>query len=256
MFAGLRAAADAALIRLQQTAATSNDVGQLMEAAAPLAETLRYGDAREIPQDDLRRLLIGMGETVCANLKYASRNLDTEPASRIARQVSEFNRATALLEDETLTADWRATLDEVANDQDTTPVLGGTAVRHLYDASALDAEAAERHLARALSPSVPSAAAGDWLDGFLSGGGHVLLHDHALRNAVDRWLTELSDEAFTNLLPMLRRAFAGFDAMERRRLLDEVRTPSDGATPAAATEDDAPGFAKSLPLLKQILGLP
>ena len=256
LFAGLHTAADAALTRLQQTAATSNDVGQLMEAAAPLAETLRYGDAREIPQHDLRRLLVGMGETVCANLRYASRNLDTESASRLARQVSEFNRATALLEDEALTTDWRATLGEVANDRDTTPMLGGTAVRLLYDASVLDAEAAERHLARALSPSVASASAGDWLDGFLSGGGHVLLHDHALRNAVNRWLVELTDEVFTNLLPMLRRAFAGFDAMERRRLLDEVRTPSDAAKPAATADDDAPGFEKSLPLLKLILGLP
>jgi hypothetical protein len=257
LFAGLRAAADAALTKLQQTAATSSDVGQLMEAAAPLAETLRYGDAREIPQDDLRRLLVGMGATVCANLRHASRNLDTEAASTLARQVGEFNRATGLLEDEALTADWRSTLDETANDRDTTQMVAGTAVRLLYDASVLDAEAAERHLARALSPSVASAAAGDWLDGFLSGGGHVLLNDHALRNAVDRWLVELTDEAFTNLLPMLRRAFAGFDAMERRRLLDEVRTPSDGAKAAgAATGDDAPGFEKSLPLLKLILGLP
>ncbi len=255
LFAGLRTTADAALVRLQQTAATSNNVGQLMEAAAPLAETLRYGDAREMPQDDLRRLLVGMGETVCANLKYACRNLDAEAASHLARQVGEFNRATGLLEEETLTADWRATLGEVANDNNTTPMLGGTAVRLLYDANVLDAEAAERHLARALSPSVPSAAAGDWLDGFLSGGGNVLLHDHALRNAVDRWLTELSEDAFTNLLPMLRRAFSGFDAMERRRLLDEVRTPSDGTKPAEAAHDDAPGFEKSLPLLKQILGL-
>lgn len=255
LFAGLRTAADAALTRLQKTAATSNDVGQLMAAAAPLAETLRYGDAREIPQEDLRRLLVGMGETVCANLKYASRNLDSEAAAMLARQVSEFNRATALLEDDTLTTDWRSTLGEVANDHETTPTLGGTAVRLLYDANVLDAGAAELHLARALSPSVPSAAAGDWLDGFLSGGGHVLLNDHALRRAVDRWLTELTEDAFTNLLPMLRRAFSGFDAMERRRLLDEVRTPSDGAKATAQTDDDAPGFAKSLPLLKQILGL-
>jgi hypothetical protein len=55
---------------------------------------------------------------------------------------------------------------------------------------------------------------------------------------------------------MLRRAFSGFDAMERRRLLDEVRTPSDNAKPATDAGDDPPGFAKSLPLLKQILGLP
>ena len=256
LFAGLRTAADAALIKLQQTAATSSDVGQLMGAAAPLAETLRYGDAREIPNDDLRRLLVGMGETVCANLRYACRNLDAETAKQLATQVVEFNRATTLLEEDALTADWRESLTGLTNDKDAAPLLAGTAVRLLYDASVLDAETAERNLSRALSPAVGAAAAGDWLDGFLSGGGHVLLHDQALRDAVDRWLVDINDEEFTNILPMLRRAFASFDAMERRRLLDEVREPAAATARITATSGDAPGFEKSLPLLKRILGLP
>ncbi|MBP6010720.1 MAG: hypothetical protein KBA31_00705 [Alphaproteobacteria bacterium] len=257
LFAGLRPAANAALIKLQRTAATSNDVGQLMEAAAPLAETLRYGNARDIPEDDLRKLLVGMGETVCVNLGHACRGLDAEAAGNLARQVNEFNRATTLLEVEALTTDWRLSLGELAHDGATTPLLAGTAVRLLYDASVLDAEGAERRLARALSPSVAPADAGNWLDGFLSGSGHVLLNDQALRNAVDRWLVTVGDEEFVNLLPMLRRAFASFDAMERRRLLDEVRNPSSNApVTTTAGDGETPGFAKSLPLLKQILGLP
>jgi hypothetical protein len=70
----------------------------------------------------------------------------------------------------------------------------------------------------------------------------------------------VDEEEFTNLLPVLRRAFSSFDRSERRRLLDEL-----GKTPAAAIEvpapasaapqgTDAPGFAAALPLLMTILG--
>ncbi len=256
LYAGLREAADLTLAKLQRTAATSTDVGQLMEAAAPLAEILRYGNAREFREDDLRRLLVGMGETACVNLRHACRNLDAEATAKLVGQIKEFDRATTLLETDALTADWRTALTEVADDRDTMPSIAGTAIRLLYDASAIDAQSAEHRLTRALSPAVPTAQAGEWLDGFLAGGGHVLLHDQALRGVVDRWLVDLRDEEFTNLLPMLRRAFATFDAMERRRLLEEVREPSGSTTTAPAGDDDAPGFEKSLPLLKLILDLP
>lgn len=256
LFAGLRKAADATLTTLQRRAATSNDIGALMETAAPLAETLRYGEARDIPRDDLRQLLLGICENVCVNLRHACRNLDAEAGKKMSAQTREFDRAITLLEEPPLTGDWQTTLGEIADDHSTTAVVGGTAARLLYDRAVIDAAGAERHLSRALSPSVATTEAGAWLDGFLAGGGHVLLHDQVLRDVVDRWLIGVSGDEFVTLLPMLRRAFSGFDAMERRRLLDAIRRGS-GASPTATTSSDhAPGFHKSVPLLKLILGLP
>lgn len=256
LFAGLRDAAAKALSSLQQRAATSNDIGQLMAAAAPLAETLRYGEARDIPKEELHHLLLGIGENVCINLMHASRNVDADTASALLKQIKEFDRAVALLEDPALTEDWPQALSQIADDREATPLIAGVSVRILYDRGTYDIAAAERALGRALSPSVAAADAGAWLDGFLSGGGHVLLHDQALRDVVDRWLTQVADAEFMTLLPMLRRAFAGFDSMERRRLLDAVRQPTSVKSEQAQSDDDAPGFAKSLPLLKLILGLP
>jgi hypothetical protein len=256
LFAGLRVAADAAILRLQQNAATSNNIGELMATAGPLAETLRYGEARDIPREELRRLLFGICENVCINLKHASRNLDASAATSMAKQTRSFDRAVELLDEAGLTQDWQATLGEIANDRDATAMVAGTAVRLLYDRSVLDGDAAERQLTRALSPSVAVTDAGNWLDGFLTGGGHVLLHDATLRGVVDGWLTGVNEEEFMALLPMLRRSFAGFDSMERRRLLDAIRRPAGTSAPTAQDDDDAPGFHKSVPLLKLILGLP
>ncbi len=86
----------------------------------------------------------------------------------------------------------------------------------------------------------------------------MLLHDTPLLSAIDGWLLPLGEEDFTNLLPMLRRAFSSCDAGERRRLLDMVRQPVSAAPvrPGASggADADAPGFAAALPLLLTILG--
>ena len=51
----------------------------------------------------------------------------------------------------------------------------------------------------------------------LRGSGLVLLHEDALWSALDAWLRDLSAETFVELLPLLRRAFAGFQPPELGR---------------------------------------
>lgn len=70
-------------------------------------------------------------------------------------------------------------------------------------------------------------------------------------------LSRQSEETFIELLPLLRRSFASFDATTRRSLLERVRQA--GRATAAVTSDDpraAAAFARALPLLKTILGVP
>ena len=120
---------------------------------------------------------------------------------------------------------------------------------------------------RALSPAIAPDLAGDWVDGFLGDSGQILLHDDVLRGLIDQWLAEIGEEAFTALLPVLRRAFSSFDMSERRRLLDlivktapptgdGVARARGGSAPAPTGVQDAPGFDQALPLLYTILGLP
>ncbi|MGH6814913.1 MAG: DUF5682 family protein, partial [Hyphomicrobiaceae bacterium] len=130
----------------------------------------------------------------------------------------------------------------------------------LYDRGALAVDATRLHLSRALSRAVPPPEAGQWLDGFLGQASQLLLHDATLRSIIDDWLASLTEENFTALLPMLRRAFATLDRAERRRLLDELRRQPADADAGIAGEpesesDRAPAFAAALPLLLTILGL-
>lgn len=265
--AGLEQAADETIAILQREAAKSSDVGGLAGTIPPLVDVLRYGTARQMPAEALRLLVSSLTEAVCAGLVYACRSLEAEPAREMRTRLAALDAAMTLIDDAGLTDGWRRALGQVAGDARAHPLLAGLAVRALYDQSIMDADTAALHLSRALSPSTPPLAAGDWLDGFVGNSGQILLYDQALRAIIDRWLVALGEEAFTNLLPMLRRAFSSFDRSERRRLLDEIAklrsvTPSSPGTPEPADaevvgcdrEGAAPGFAAALPLLLTILG--
>jgi hypothetical protein len=261
--AGLDAAADRTITLLQQQSAAATDIASLAGAVPPLADILRYGTARAMPVQALRLLVTSLTEAVCAGLVYACRNLQAEPAQDLRTKLGKLDVAMTLVDDAGLSDGWRRALRLVADDAPSHPLLRGQATRMLYDQGILAADAAARHLSRALSPAVPALEAGDWLDGFLGESGQVLLHDVSLRRIIDGWLVVIGEEEFTNLLPVLRRAFSSFDLSERRRLLDELaKTPPPAAaietpvpgSPALQPETDAPGFAAALPLLLTILG--
>jgi hypothetical protein len=259
LLADLGEAARVAIRLLQAKAAVTADIGALAAATPPLVTILRYGAAREMPVAELRLLATSLIEAVCVGLVYACRNLDRTAAGELHDKLTEFNRALPLLDNEGLTHDWRTALHSLTEDAFAAALLRGSAVRMLYDQNELSPEQAQSLLSRALSPSVKSAEAGEWLEGFLSDGGQMLLYDAPLLSAVDGWLLRLGEEDFTNLLPMLRRAFSTCDAGERRRLLDMVRQPASAAPAqsgaAGSLDVDVPGFAAALPLLLTILGL-
>ncbi|CCD84840.1 conserved protein of unknown function [Bradyrhizobium sp. ORS 285] len=262
--AGLSEAAETTIALLQQRSAATSDVTNLTEAVPPLAEILRYGTARELPTEALRLLVISLVEAICAGLVYACRNLQADVAADLRGRLARLDAAIGLIEDAGLREGWRRALASVANDAAAHPLLKGLASRALYDHGVVSPEQTALALSRALSHSVPTLQAGDWLDGFLGQSGQVLLHDHALRRIIDGWLAAIDDEAFNNLLPVMRRAFSSFDRNERRRLLDELAkqrplavatttevAPLQPLTPLPAGTAD---FEAALPLLLTILG--
>ncbi|MFI9242483.1 DUF5682 family protein [Streptomyces sp. NPDC053086] len=161
---------------------------------------------------------------------------------------------------------WRAVL-RVLSLRDTAPgVIRGRAVRLLLDDGALRPEEAARLMGLALSPGTPPAAAAAWTEGFAGGGGGLLLvHDERLLGLLDTWLTGVPAEAFTDVLPLLRRTFAAYEPGVRRTLGELVRRgPGDRTGQAAARGAAIPGFATEpdtgradavLPLLRLLLGL-
>jgi hypothetical protein len=117
-------------------------------------------------------------------------------------------------------------------------------------------------MALALSPGSDAGRAADWVEGFLTGSGIVLLHDHALLELLDEWVAAVAGDDFKNLLPVLRRAMSLFAPAERRQIGEKVRRLAEepGAARAFARTDEQRDFDAEradavVPLMAQILGV-
>jgi hypothetical protein len=159
---------------------------------------------------------------------------------------------------------WRGVLRVLAL-RDTAPgVVRGRAGRLLLDDGGLAAEEAARLMGLALSPGTPPADAAAWIEGFAGGGGLLLVHDERLLGLVDTWLTGVPAEAFTDVLPLLRRTFSAYEPGVRRTLGELVRrgpgrrAAHDGSqalTTGFAAEPDTGRADAVLPVLRLLLGL-
>ena len=166
-----------------------------------------------------------------------------------------------------LRARWHAVL-RVLSVRDSVPgVIRGRAVRLLLDDGELAQDGAARLMGLALSPGTLPADAAAWIEGFVgggSGGGMLLVHDERLLGLVDAWLTGVSAEAFTDVLPLLRRTFSAYEPGVRRTLGELVRRgPGERRNPGGAGSG-IPGFAAELdveradavlPVVRLLLGL-
>jgi hypothetical protein len=117
------------------------------------------------------------------------------------------------------------------------PKLGGFSVRLLRDTSHLDDQSVARQLGFALSPGMPALHSASWLEGFLQGGGSLLVHDRALLGLVDTWLSSLGTEAFQATLPLIRRTFGTFSPPERARIAASAAQGMSHAPVAVAPLD-------------------
>jgi hypothetical protein len=131
----------------------------------------------------------------------------------------------------------------------------------LLDARAISTDELYRLARLSLSSVNPPAECAAWATGLLRGSGMALLHQDALWQVFDRWLSELSAPVFVEMMPLLRRAFADFTGPERRQMGEKVkhlRSGSEGlpvvpVSRGRSTELDHERASRVLPILAHIL---
>ncbi|MCQ0001802.1 DUF5682 family protein [Streptomyces sudanensis] len=238
---------------LADRAALDADVGHLARALPALARTLRYGDVRATDTAALAEVATGLALRICVGLPPACTGLDADGAAEMRGHVDAVHTAVRLLPDaDEVTARWTAVLERLAR-RDTVPgALRGRAARLLLDDGLLPEEEAARLMGLALSPGTAPAEAAAWIEGFLGGaggggsGGMLLVHDGRLLALVDAWLTAVPAEAFTGVLPLLRRTFSAYEPGVRRTLGELLRRGPAGGGGAALAGAGAPGFGPGL----------
>ena len=276
LLAGLATALPAVMRVLADRAALDTDVAQLATALPALVRALRYGDVRGTDDAALEGVARGLAERICVGLPPACTGLDAEGAAAMRRSVDEVHAAIGLLENDrpdaadaadTLTARWAAALASLARREPAggpatgvPGLLRGRAVRLLLDDGRLDSAEAGRRMGLVLSAASAPADAAGWVEGFLSGGGALLLHDARLLGLLDEWLAGVPGEVFTDVLPLLRRTFSGLEAGVRRTVGERVAAGPLGAPAATAAgpaaELDEKRADAALATVGLLLGLP
>lgn len=264
MLAGLPRLVAHVITRLQAHAAVAADVRQLMDALPALARVARYSDVRGTPSHLVFPIFAGLFERVLVGLPGACSSLDDEAAADMANSIGRVQESLNLLDRPDDTESWQQLLQRLQADDTIHALVRGWCCRLLLEQQAIDADALHRQARLALAPAVPARQAASWVEGLLRGSGLVVLHQEALWHALDSWLQDLSNEVFVELLPMVRRAFAGFHPSERRTMAEKVQKLGH----TAAHERGAPAHRAAanqpfdlerarlvLPVLAHVLGI-
>ena len=248
--------------RVRDVAAVGADAARLAEAVPPLARVARYGDVRGTTGGDLLPVLRGLLARVFVGLPGACRSLDADAARVALDRGLGVHAALGTLEFEEESAAWREVLAKLAGDDAVHGLLRGWSTRTLLEAGDLSADELAKRVSLALSRAAEPEDAAAWVEGLLTGPVRVLLYEQAVWSALDGWLRTLPEDAFTAVLPLLRRSFAPFSAAEKREMAERVREPgaADGTATAKEPADgpavDERRAARVLPVLEMLLGRP
>lgn len=248
--------------RLHQLAATDRDPDHLLETLPTLVNVLRYGDVRDLPAKQVRPVIDSLAPRLVLGLPAACRQLDDDFAEKRFAQLLRVHQAMQVLSGraaETGEADhssaWQDALGRLLTQETTHPRLAGTALRLLFEQGARSADDTARAMARTLSPGTPSDEAAAWVEGFLHGSGSLLIYQPQLWRLLDQWISDLPEERFQSVLPLLRRTFSRFAAPERRRMGELAKhgnTPQATLAPHAQPDDTRVAMVQ--PVLRQLLG--
>lgn len=252
LLANLPAALSAVLESVKTVAALDHDVSHLMAALPTLTRTLRYGDVRGTDVSALVDVADSLLIRICTGLAVAVTGLDDPSAEEFREHLDKVHSAVMVRDDRDASARWLQAMAGVIDRDDVNGLLVGRMVRLQRDSGSITETAAAQRLSRALSVgSTPTAKAG-WVDGFLGGGGLVLVHDRALLTLIDTWVRQLREQDFIDTLPLLRRTFGAFEAGERRAIGQAVR---GGRRVETTVETDARRGRAAMAVVADILGV-
>lgn len=261
ILAELPGAIDYLLSCVQKRAAVSADVRHLMDALPPLARVARYGNVRETRTEQIMPVIDGLFERVVVGLPGACASLDDDAAQAMLESINHVQESVSLLNREDQQREWQKVLRQLIDRDSIHGLVRGRCCRLLLEQKILDEEELQRLARLALSPVTPAPHAASWVEGVLHGSGLQLLHLDGLWVALDSWLSELSEDVFVTLLPLLRRAFTGFHAPERQKMGEKVKhlrtRPQVGAKPGMKTDIPLQRERADmvLPILAHILGV-
>lgn len=226
--AELAPAVQSLIRQINNLAAASGDVIQLMEVIPSLVNVSRYGNVRKTDSELVLGIVDSMTTRICVSLPAACTGIDEDAATHLLELFGKMNDAVNLLQQADITVQWQQALTIIAHNKNTAPVIAGYATRLLADFKLVIGDELVKIFYYAMSSATAPSIAAAWLEGFLKGSGTILLIDQDLWNVVNNWVEQLDEAVFIQVLPLLRRTFSNFTKPERRKLGEKVKSGSSG----------------------------
>ncbi|MEO1051707.1 MAG: DUF5682 family protein [Bacteroidota bacterium] len=251
-------AIDRLMHKIDDLAAVSGDVMELMRSIPPLARVSRYGNVRKTDLELLAQVVEGLVVRVCIGITNACMSLDADASEAMHELIIEVNGSIQLVDNQALKEHWIGALIQLSENHQVNGLIAGRATRILSDAHAIDPESIANKFSYALSTANEPDYSAAWLEGFLKGSATILLLDDSLWFILQNWVEQLDDETFKQLLPLLRRNFSTFSQPERRKIGERAKRGQDQIP--TKTRNDETGInaergEAALAVLAQLFGL-
>ncbi len=256
--AELHAAVEVLIQQVNNLAAATGDVMQLMTVIPGLVQISRYGNVRKTDASLVENITGGMITRICISLPAACISIADDAATELLDLIYSMNDAILVLQEPELTNRWQQTLFQIAHNDSTAPIIGGYATRLLADHRQVTGNELVKAFSYAMSSATSPAISAAWLEGFLKGSGTLLLVDNDLWTVVYNWMHHLEEDAFKQLLPLLRRTFSNFSKAERRKLGEKAKggvTGNAGIHQQGADNIDVERALKGVPVVLKMLGI-
>lgn len=256
--ADLSGAANAIAERIQNLAAATNDIIELVAVLPGLARIIRYGNVRKTDAELVRHIVESMITRICIGLPLACAGIDEETTRKLTDDCNSINHSIHLLQEPEYVKEWHVCLEKITWMQQAAPMMRGFSTRQLMDAKKLEKETLNRLFYSSLSRALPVADTAAWLEGFLQGSGTLLLLDENLWSIVHEWVQQIPEEDFVQALPLLRRTFSQFTPAERRKLGEKLK---HGGKPGVLMKEAVAGINRevakqAIPVVMELLGYP
>jgi hypothetical protein len=233
-----------ALAATERLAAVDDDVQSLARATRSLSGLVSYGTSRATIAGT-EQVIGALAEKTFtrAVLRVETASIGDDEAVMPAREAIRILHEIAVSQARFDTSLWFQTAGELVHSDRIHGACAGMLAGLLYLAERLDETAIVDLVGLRLSSTIDPRTAAAFLEGFLAVNALVLVKNRAVVGALDQFIQNVPPERFRDVLPVLRRAFAGLGATERRYLLENllaVRAIGDKAREAKqvlATKD-------------------
>lgn len=164
--AELTNAATAIAQRINNIAAATNDVLQLVKALPALVSIMRYGNVRKTDAEMVRNIAESMIARVCIGLPVACCGIDEDTAAKLTDDCGSINHSIQTLQDKHYLQQWHQCLMQIVHQTNAASMLRGYAARQLMDAKEITGEPLYQLFYSSLSKALPVADVAAWLEGF------------------------------------------------------------------------------------------